>query len=65
MKVPDKVLWANTFAAIGSIPGLDPPHIIEIDAVGATAVLLEKRSIIPYSSASGHAPFSFARSIEA
>ena len=40
MNVPESVLCEKTFAAIGSIPGLAPPHIIEIDAVCATAVLL-------------------------
>ena len=53
MKVPESVLCEKTFAAIGSIPGLAPPHIIDIEAVGATAVLLENLSFIPYSSASG------------
>ena len=41
----------------------DERKIIDIEAVGATAVLFEKRSIIPYSSASGHGPFSFAKSL--
>jgi hypothetical protein len=34
-------------AAIGSIPGLELPAMIEIDAVGAIAILLENRSITP------------------
>ena len=45
VKVPESVLCEKTFAAIGSIPGLAPPHIIDIDAVGATAVLLENLSL--------------------
>ena len=49
MKVPESVLCEKTFAAIGSIPGLAPPHIIDIEAVGATAVLLENLSFIPVS----------------
>ena len=52
-------------AAIGSTPGEAPPHIIEIDAVGAIAVLLENLSLNPYSAASGHAPLSSARSFDA
>ena len=49
-------------AAIGSTPGEAPPHIIEIDAVGAIAVLLENLSLKPYSAASGQAPLSWAKS---
>ena len=64
MKVPESVLCEKTLAAIGSIPGLVPPHIIDIDAVGATAVLLENLSLIPYSSASGQAPLISAKSFE-
>ena len=45
---------------MGSIPGEDPPQIIEIEAVGAIAVLLENLSLIPYSSASGQEPLSSA-----
>ena len=47
------------------MPGDAPPQIIEIEAVGAIAVLLENLSFIPNSSASGHAPLSSARSFEA
>ena len=42
---PDSVLWVKELAAIGSIPGEAPPQMIEIEAVGAIAILLEKRSI--------------------
>ena len=42
------------------MPGDVPPHIIEIEAVGAIAVLLENLSLMPYSSASGQAPLSSA-----
>ena len=52
-------------AAIGSTPGDAPPQIIEIDAVGAIAVLFENLSLKPYSAASGHAPLSSAKSFEA
>ena len=45
-------------AATGSIPGDVPPQIIEIEAVGAIAVLLENLSLKPYSYASGQAPLS-------
>src|SRR5690606_15553823 len=44
---------------------LVPPQMIEIEAVGAIAILHEKRSIAPISSASGHGPRSFASTIEA
>ena len=47
MKLPDSVLWLYTFAAIGSIPGLAPPQMIEMLAVGAIAILFENRSITP------------------
>src|SRR6476469_7713330 len=53
------------FAGIGSIHALVPPQMIEIDAVGATAVLQLNRSITPRSSASGHGPRSTASSIDA
>ena len=43
-------------AGIGSMQALVPPQMIEIDAVGAIAILQLKRSITPMSSASGHAP---------
>ena len=52
-------------AAIGSTPGEAPPQIIEIEAVGAIAVLLENLSLNPYSAASGHAPRSSANSFDA
>src|SRR3546814_8660985 len=42
-----------------------PPQMIEIDAVGAIAILQLKRSITPMSSASGQAPRSCASIIEA
>ena len=42
-----------------------PPQMMEIDAVGAIAILQEKRSITPRSSASGQAPRSLASSIDA
>ena len=45
VKLPDSVFCRNTLAAIGSMPGLAFPAMIEIDAVGAIAILLEKRSI--------------------
>ena len=41
-------------AGIGSMPALVPPQMIEIEAVGAIASLLENRSWMPYSAASGH-----------
>ena len=50
---------------IGSTPAEVPPQIIEIEAVGAIAVLLENLSLIPYSAASGQAPLSSAKVIEA
>src|SRR5690606_20714577 len=52
-------------AGIGSMQALVPPQMIEIDAVGAIAILHEKRSITPMSSASGQAPRSSASTIEA
>ena len=52
-------------AATGSTPGEAPPQIIEIDAVGAIAVLFENLSLKPYSAASGHAPRSSAKSFDA
>ena len=55
----------NYLPAIGSIPGDAPPQIIDIDAVGAIAVLFENLSLIPNSSASGQAPLSSARSFDA
>jgi hypothetical protein len=56
---PVNVLCVKELAAKGSIPGEELPAIIEIDAVGAIAVLLLKRSCRPHSSASKQAPFSF------
>ena len=47
------------------MPALVPPQMIEIEAVGAMAILLEKRSMMPYSAASRHGPRSCARAMEA
>ena len=47
------------------MPGEAPPQMIEIDAVGAIASLLEKRSSMPKSAASGQAPRSFASVFDA
>ena len=58
-------MCVKLLAAIGSIPGEDPPQMIEIEAVGAIAVLLENLSLIPYSAASGHAPLYSAKETEA
>src|SRR3546814_4628350 len=44
---------------------LVPPQMIEIDAVGAIAILQENRSITPMSAASGHGPRSCASIIDA
>src|SRR5918996_5486885 len=52
-------------AGIGSMHALVPPQMIEIDAVGAIAILHEKRSITPMSAASGHGPRSLASIIDA
>src|SRR6187401_1348690 len=52
-------------AGIGSMQALVPPQMMLIEAVGAIAILQLKRSIAPRSSASGHAPRSCARTIEA
>src|SRR3712207_1685183 len=52
-------------AGIGSMQADVPPVMIELLAVGAIAILQEKRSITPMSAASGQAPRSWARSIEA
>ena len=38
--------------------------MIEIEAVGAIAVLLENLSLIPYSAASGQAPHSSASNFD-
>jgi len=58
-------LCVKLLAATGSTPGDVPPQIIEIEAVGAIAVLLENLSLKPYSSASGHAPLSSANIFDA
>ena len=47
------------------MPGEAPPQMIEIEAVGAIASLLEKRSMILCSAASGQAPRSSASLTEA
>ena len=52
-------------AGIGSMQALVPPQMIEIDAVGAIAILDEKRSIAPASAASGQGPRSCASIIDA
>src|SRR5574338_1268753 len=52
-------------AGIGSMQALVPPAMIEMDAVGAIAILQLKRSITPMSAASGHGPRSLASIIEA
>src|SRR5258705_13601625 len=52
-------------AGIGSMQAEGPPVMIEIDAVGAIAILQLKRSITPMSAASGHGPRSLASIIEA
>src|SRR3954468_12783567 len=52
-------------AGIGSMHADVPPVMIEIDAVGAIAILHEKRSITPMSAASGHGPRSLASIIDA
>src|SRR5690606_7123908 len=52
-------------AGIGSMQADVPPQMMLIDAVGAIAILQEKRSITPWSAASGHGPRSLASSIEA
>ena len=44
LKDPESVLCVKLLAAIGSTPGEVPPHIIDIEAVGAIAVLLENLS---------------------
>src|SRR5688572_4911532 len=52
-------------AGIGSMQAEVPPQMIEIEAVGAIAILQEKRSITPRSWASGQAPRSLASIIDA
>ena len=65
VKLPESVFCRNTFAAIGSMPGEELPAMIEIEAVGAIAILCEKRSMMPKSAASGHGPRSSASTREA
>ena len=62
---PVQVFCVNEFAAKGSIPGEELPAIIEIEAVGAMAILLENLSSMPASLASGQAPRYLAISFEA
>ena len=62
---PERVLCVKLLAAIGSTPGDVPQQIIEIEAVGAIAVLFENLSLKPYSAASGHAPLSSANFLDA
>src|SRR5438309_11998004 len=52
-------------AGIGSMQAEVPPAMIEMEAVGAIAILHEKRSITPMSAASGHGPRSWVSIIEA
>src|SRR3954465_15491663 len=52
-------------AGIGSMHADVPPAMIEIEAVGAIAILQLKRSITPMSAASGQGPRSWASIIEA
>src|SRR3982750_889241 len=52
-------------AGIGSMQAEVPPVMIEIDAVGAIAILHEKRSFTPMSAASGQGPRSLASIIDA
>src|SRR5215218_10486254 len=52
-------------AGIGSMHAEVPPQMIEMDAVGAIAILHEKRSITPMSAASGQGPRSLASIIDA
>ena len=46
-KLPERVFCRKTLAAIGSMPGLELPAMMEMEAVGAMAILLEKRSMMP------------------
>ena len=50
---------------MGSIPGLAPPQMMLMEAVGAMAILFENRSMKPYSAASGQGPRSSANWREA
>src|SRR5919107_1164720 len=52
-------------AGIGSMQADVPPAMMLIDAVGAIAILHEKRSMTPMSAASGQGPRSLASIIEA
>src|SRR3546814_20255560 len=52
-------------AGIGSMQAEVPPQMMLIDAVGAIAILQEKRSITPWSAASGQGPRSTASCIDA
>src|SRR3954466_11847298 len=52
-------------AGIGSMQAEVPPVMIEIEAVGAIAILHEKGSITPMSAAAGQGPRSCASIIEA
>src|SRR5687768_11432898 len=52
-------------AGIGSMQAEVPPQMIEIEAVGAIAILQLKRSITPRSAASGQGPRSVASIIDA
>src|SRR4051795_7246164 len=52
-------------AGIGSMQAEVPPAMIEIEAVGAIAILHEKRSITPMSAASGQGPRPLASIIDA
>ena len=52
-------------AGIGSMQAEVPPQMIEIEAVGAIAILQLKRSITPMSAASGQGPRSLASIIDA
>ena len=62
---PVSVFWVKELAAKGSIPGEELLAMIEIEAVGAIASLLENLSSTPTSAASRQAPRSLAKSFEA
>ena len=65
MKRTSQSFCVNELAAKGSIPGEELPAIIEIEAVGAIAILLVNLSSMPTSAASGQAPRSLAKLFEA
>ena len=65
LKEPVRVFWVKEFATKGSTPGEELLAMIEIEAVGAMAILLENLSLKPASRASGQAPFCLANSCEA